>query len=77
MSHISDHYGALSTKNETLERFSASLLPGDHLIVKELMAGYNHFRLYKDIRKYFVVSVQLVAGTVRFFLPFEWTKSSY
>lgn len=74
LSHLSDHYDPIPSKNETLEGFSASLLPGDHLISLDLKSGYNHLRLHKDMRKYFDVSILLSDGGVRYFkylvLPF-------
>ena len=80
LSHLSDHYKPVPTK-KTLEGFSASLLPRDYLITMDLKSGYNHFRLHKDMRKYFVVSVLLADGTVRYFkyivLPFGWTRSGH
>jgi hypothetical protein len=79
--HLSDHYDRISTKNETLEGFSASLLPGDRMLTRDLKVGYNHFRLHKDMRRYFVVSVALSDGSVRYFryivLPFGWSRSGY
>ena len=51
LSHLSDHYKPLKSKNETLEGFSASLLPRDYLISLDLKSWYNHFRLHKDLRK--------------------------
>ena len=81
LSHLSDHYRPMPTKNETLEGFSANLLPKDYLITMDLRSGYNHFRLHKDMRKFFVVSVLLADGSVRYFrylvLPFGWTRSGY
>lgn len=81
LSHLSNHYEPIVKKNTTLEGFSASLRPGDHLISMDLSSGYNHFRLHPDMRKYFTVSVQYANGTVRYFqyiaLPFGWSRSGY
>ena len=81
LSHLSEHYDKIHTTNTTLEGFSASLLPGDHLISMDLSSGYNHFRLHPDMRKYFTVSVQFANGEVRYFqyiaLPFGWSRSGY
>jgi hypothetical protein len=57
--HLSNQYDRISTKTKTLEGFSASLLPGDRILTMDLKAGYNHFRLHNDIRRYFVVSIAL------------------
>jgi hypothetical protein len=64
---LRDHYDRISTKNETLEGFSGSLLPGDHMLSMDLKAGYNHFSLHKDMRRYFFISIALPDGSVRFF----------
>jgi hypothetical protein len=32
LSHLSDHYDSIATKAETLEVFSASLMPGDRMV---------------------------------------------
>lgn len=81
LAHLSDHYHSLPSKNDTLEGLSASLLPGDVLIYMDLKSGYDHFRLHKDMRKYFIVSVLLANGVVRYFryvvLPFGWSKSNH
>jgi hypothetical protein len=51
LSHFSDHYDSMVTKVETLECFSASLLPKDYLQSMDLRSGYHHFRLHPDMRK--------------------------
>jgi hypothetical protein len=60
---------------------SASLLPCDRIITMDLRAGYNYFRLHKDMRRYFVVSIALPRGSARYFLyivlPFGWSRSTY
>jgi head-tail adaptor len=53
LSHLPDHYDAIATKAETLEGFSASLMSGDRMLSMDLRSGYNHFRLYPDMRKCF------------------------
>jgi hypothetical protein len=57
------------------------LLPGDRMLTMDLKAGYNHLRLNNDMRRYFVVSVALSDGSVRYFryivLPFGWSRSGY
>lgn len=81
LSHFSEHYRPLPSKNETLEGFSASLFPRDYLITMDRKSGYNHFWLHKDMQKYFVFLVFLAQGTVRYFkylvLPFGWTQSGH
>jgi hypothetical protein len=53
LSHLSEHYNSIATKAETLEGFSASLMPEDRMLSMDLCSGYNHFRLHPDMRKYF------------------------
>jgi hypothetical protein len=81
LSHLSDHYDPIVTKSKTLEGFSASLLPDDHLLSMDLRSGFNHFRVHKDMRKYFTVRVKLRHGRHRYFqypvLPFGWSRSGY
>lgn len=67
LSHLSQHYEKVNTKYETLEGFSASLIPGYFLISMDLKSGYNHFRLHPDMRHYFTVSVTLASGRTRVF----------
>jgi Reverse transcriptase (RNA-dependent DNA polymerase) len=81
LSHFSDHYDSIMTKAETLEGFSASLLPGDHLLSMDLRSGYHHFRFHPDMRKYFTVRVVMADGVERYFqylvLPFGWSRSGF
>jgi hypothetical protein len=81
LSHLSDHYDRIVTKSETLEGFSASLLPDDNLLSMDLRSGFNHFRVHKDMRKYFTVRVKLRHRRHRVFqylvLPFGWSRSGY
>jgi hypothetical protein len=51
LSQFSDQHEAIATKSETLERFSASLMPDDRLLSMDLRSGYHHFRLHSDMRK--------------------------
>jgi hypothetical protein len=73
-SHLSDQYSAVLTKSESLEVFSVSIRRHDTILSMDLRSGYNHFRLLPAMRYYFVVSVKLMDGTVRYFrylvLPF-------
>jgi hypothetical protein len=80
-SHLSDHYSAVLTKLETLEGVFVSMRRHDTMLSMDLHTGYNHFRLHPAMRDYFVVSVKLMDGTVRYFryfvLPFGWSRSRY
>jgi hypothetical protein len=58
LSHLPDHYDPIVTKSETLEGFSVSLLPDDHLLSMDLRSGFHHFRLHPDMRKFFTVRVK-------------------
>jgi hypothetical protein len=40
---LCDHHDRISTKNETIENFSAILLSGDRTLTMDLKTGYNHF----------------------------------
>lgn len=51
LSHFSDHYKTLHSKNETLEGFSSGLLPHDFIVTMYLKSGYHQFRLHKDLRQ--------------------------
>jgi Reverse transcriptase (RNA-dependent DNA polymerase) len=81
LSHLSDHYDPIVTKSETLEGFSASLLPDDHFLSMDLRSGFNHFRLHPDMRMLFTVRVKMQGGRHRYFqylvLPFGWSRSGY
>jgi hypothetical protein len=81
LSHLSDHNDSIATKGQTLEGFSASLMPGDRMLSMELRSGYNHFWLRPDMRKYFTVRIVMADGTERYFqhleLPFGWSRSGF
>jgi hypothetical protein len=81
MSHLSDHYDTIATKSETLEGFSATLVPGDRMLSMDLRSEYNHFRLHPDMRKYFTVRIVMADYTERYFQylvhPFGWSRSDY
>jgi hypothetical protein len=87
LSHFSDHYNSMVARAETLEGFSASLLPNDHLLSMDSRSAYHHFRLHHfrlhpGVRKYFTVRVVVMADSIeRFFqslvLPFGWSRSGY
>jgi hypothetical protein len=66
LSHLSDHYDSIVTKAETLEGFSASLMPGDRMLSMDLRSRYNYFRLHPDMRKYFTVGIVTADGTDRY-----------
>jgi Reverse transcriptase (RNA-dependent DNA polymerase) len=80
-SHLSDQYSAVLTKSETLEVFSVSIRRHDAILSMDLRSGYTQFRLLPAMRYYFVVSVKLMDGTVRYFrylvLPCGWSRSGY
>jgi hypothetical protein len=81
VSHFSDQYEGIATKSETLEGFSASLMPDDRLLSMDLRSGYHHFRLHPDMQKCFTVLVEMAGGTERYFqylvLPFGRSRSGY
>jgi hypothetical protein len=51
------------------------------MLLIDLRSGYNHFRLHPAMRDYFVVSLKLTAGTLRYILclvlPFGWSRGGY
>jgi Reverse transcriptase (RNA-dependent DNA polymerase) len=53
----------------------------DTRLSMDLRSGYNHFRLHPAMRDYFLISVKLTCGTVRYFrylvLPCGWYRSGY
>jgi hypothetical protein len=81
LSHLSDHYDSIATNAETLEGFSASLMPRDRILSIDLCSGYNHFRLHPDMQKYFTVRIVMADSTERYFqylvLPLGWSRSGY
>jgi hypothetical protein len=81
LSHLSGHYDPIVTKSDTLERFSASLLPNDHVLSMDLRYGFHHFRLHPDMRKFFSLSERKCRMADRYFqylmLPFGWSRSGY
>jgi Reverse transcriptase (RNA-dependent DNA polymerase) len=80
-SQLSDHYSAVLTMSDTLKCFSVSMRRHDKMLSMDLRSGYKHIRLHPAMRDYFVVPVNLMDDTVKYFryliLPFGWSRSGY